>query len=180
MQVQNQKVERAHRALAAYLRPKLRRGTNIEFTSAFVGSDDRNIAQRIPAIVADVMRLTHNELAQDADVAVASEKMRKAIDDQTCEVDESVVNKLMALLEHKLLPTELMAVREILTQQGKPSAFDPGGSVAEDAALGFNQRFPHASKIKIEPTCAPEPQRQTPSADPDAFAKRFPNAMRIG
>lgn len=101
------------------------------------------------------------------------------------EFDESVVDKVLALLEHKLLPTEPAAVRQILMQpaKGKSCQYDPGAMTAEDARLAFDsfaKRFPDVAKIRIESTMTPAPTRQTQqSASPSDYFRRFPDARRI-
>jgi hypothetical protein len=188
MRIQNTKTERAFRTLNAYLRPKLRRAANIEFTSAFVGANDSNIARRIPQIVEDVMLLTHGELAMDADASALHKRMRAAIDDDGTpapEAGDDIVDEVLELLAHKLLPHELAAVRQILTQQRTPSRKGAAtqrndlGDVAEDIAA-FDSRWPAAKRIAVEPVCRSERQPQPAPGNYSDFAKRFPSAARIG
>jgi hypothetical protein len=190
MRIQNTKTERAFRTLNAYLRPKLRRAANIEFTSAFVGANDSNIARRIPQIVEDVMLLTHGELAMDADASALHRRMRAAIDDDgtpATETGDDVVDEVLELLAHKLLPHELAAVRQILTQRRTPSRKAAAtqrnvGDVAEDIATqaAFDHRFPSAARLSVEPVARPERQPQPASGNLADFYTRFPSTRRIG
>lgn len=184
--IRNTKTERVHRALAGYIRPKLKPGAAVEFTGAFAGVDDDNLMQHISHIAATAMRLTANQLAFDANPHELHKKMREAAvkNDDGTEIDENIVEKVLAMLEHKLLPSELMAVRELLISKPKgKSTFNPASLTAEDARnmqAAYDARFPSAAKIKIEPTMKPAPQRQTQQPSPSDYFKRFPDARRIG
>lgn len=182
----NRKTERAHRALSAYLRPKLRRGADVEFVSAFVDANDENIRRRIPEIIENVMRLTHGELAYDANPDDLHKRMRAAIDDEDQEkgnvMDDDVIRRVLQLLQSRITPSELAAVYKILTTPEPKPKPKPTGSLrmtAEDARLGYDARFPSASRIGIEPACRAEPQRQMRS-NPAGYFERFPDARRIG
>ncbi|MBG0800785.1 hypothetical protein IYW40_04660 [Methylocystis sp. H4A] len=184
--IRNTKTERVHRAIAKYIRPKLRPGADVEFTPAFAGIDDDNVMQHISHIAAAAMRLTVNQLAFDASPHELHKKMREAAvepDGTKSGVDDDIVTKVLLALEHLLLPSELLAVRQILTAKSKrKSDYDPASLTAEDARLAldsYTKRFPDAAKIRVEPTCAPAPQRHAASSASDYF-KRFPSAQRIG
>lgn len=185
--IRNHRTERVHRALAGYIRPKLRKGVSFDATPAFVGIDDSNLMDHISHIAAAAMRLTANQLAFDANPHELHKKMREAAvkNDDGTEIDEDIVNKVLALLEMRLTPTELQAVKQILVTPSKgKSAFNPGDVEAEDSRLAFDafaKRFPNAAKIRVEPTMkpAPAPQQATP-ANPSSYFERFPDARRIG
>jgi hypothetical protein len=185
--VRNKKVERVHRALSSYLRPRLRKGVDIEFTSAFVGADDENIDRRIPAIIADVMALTASELAMDASEKDLFARMHAAIADEgetNVSMPEEIVKRILTFLQPKLTPDELRHVFELLMRQPQKALHDDGTikpDVAEDAAArtAFAKRFPSAARIRIEPDIKPETSRHATS-DPAAFFKRYPGAARIG
>jgi hypothetical protein len=186
--INNRRVEKAHRALSAYLRPRLRKGVDVEFTSAFVGADDENIDARLPAIIDEVARLTHGELAMDASEKDLFARMHAAIADEgttNMSMPDEIVKKVLTFLQPKLTPDELRHVFELLMRE-LPKALHDDGTIkldtAEDArnAQGaFDQRYPSAKRIRIEPDIKPEqPRHATP--DPAGFFARFPNARRIG
>jgi hypothetical protein len=208
--IRNQKVENAHRALRQFLTPKLRPGFALDCTPFFIGCDDGNIADKLDDVVGAVCRATSGDLTCDVAVPELKRKMKAAVDEPEAKtetkakseappVDESVVNRVLALLEMKLLPTELAAVRQILTEPSKKQR----AIVRSEKDLGEDQmtikhvqpskktvddyasRFPNAMKIKREPSYAPVPApmlavdgKQT-APDPAGYASRFPSAMRI-
>ncbi len=187
--VRNQKTEKAHRALSQFLRPRLRPGAAIEFTPLFVGVNDQNIAARLDDIVGGAVRMTCGDLTCDVAVPALRAKLKEAVEttpdgtktETSNGIDQSIIDRILALLEMKLLPTELAAVRQILTE---PSRKQRGPlrnpeEIGEDAQIAFDRRFPGAKRIKIEPSFAPAPQQHAASSVSD-YARRFPNAMRIG
>lgn len=192
--VRNQRTERVHRALRQFLTPKLRPGADVEFTPLFYGVDDTNIAARIDDVIGGAIRLTAGDLVYDASTPALRAKLKEAVDEpqpdgtsKGGEVDQSIIDRVLQLLEMRLTPTELQAVKAILMQPAKgKSAYDPGATTAEDAknaqlALdAYAGRFPNAAKIRVEPSTAPAPQRQTATPDVAGYYSRFPNAQRIG
>ncbi|HEY8124195.1 MAG TPA: hypothetical protein VIF88_02075 [Methylocystis sp.] len=188
--IRNTQTEKVHRALSSYIRPRLKNNGAVDFTKLFCSLDDRNIVDHIDDILGGAIRLTAGELATDASPSELRDKMTEAAKpdgtkkaDNAGEVDEGVVAKVLMLLESRLTPSELMAVRDILRRPNKKkSAFDPSATTAEDAALAYDayaKRFPNGAKVRIEPVCAPEPQRAE-AIDPAGYFERFPNARRIG
>lgn len=188
--IRNQKTEKAHRAVSEYIRPKLRPGVAFDATPFFIGVDDRNIADKIDDIVGAACRTTSGDLVHDAVVPELKRKLNEAVNEpdgttvKGGEVDESIVDRILALLEHKLLPTELMAVRQILAQPSKKQRaasndLEEVGEDARNARVAYAARWPNAAKIKREPSYAPAPTQQTPP-DVAAYFARFPNAARIG
>lgn len=192
MQVRNQKVEKVHRALRDFLRPKLRPGFAFDATPFFIGIDDRNIADKLDDVVGAACRATSGDLAYDAVVPELRAKLKKAVQpDGTAksetpkgEVDPDIVDKVLTLLEARLTHSELMAVKQILLNPSKDkSSYDPGAMTAEDAKnakVAYDARFPGAARIRAEPAMTPAPQRQSPSTSPSDYFRRFPSAQRIG
>jgi hypothetical protein len=187
--VRNQKTKAVHRALSRYMRPKLRRGADIDFTPSFVGVDDSNIAQNLSHIAAAAMASAHDVMAFDANPHELNRKMREALhEDGTMKHDENddVVAKVLALLEGRLTPSELRAVHDILTRKtpSRKAAAPSRGleDVAEDAAarVAFDARFPSAARVPIEPVARPERQPQPSPGNYEGFFTRFPNARRVG
>ncbi len=184
--IRNQKTEQVHRALSRYLRPRLKNNAAVSFTQLFHNVDDRNIAAHVEDIIGGAIRLTCGALAYDASPTELRQKMKQAIEaDGTVskggEVDEDIVDRVLRLLESRLTPSELMAVRAILTKPPeKRGEINMVGEDARNARLTYDARFPNAARVKIEPTCAPAPQRQSPPANPATYFERFPNARRIG
>ncbi|MBG0796650.1 hypothetical protein IYX23_02925 [Methylocystis sp. L43] len=187
--IRNTKTEKAHRALRQFLTPKLRPGFALDCTPFFIGCDDGNIADRLDDVVGAVCRATSGDLTCDVAVPELKRKMKNAVEEDGTKnetsngVDQSVVDRVMALLEMKLLPTELAAVKQILTQPSKKqraasNSPEDIGEDAKNAKIAYAARFPSAARIKIEPVCTPEPQRQV-TPDIDGYARRFPGAMRI-
>jgi hypothetical protein len=83
--------------------------------------------------------------------------------------------RVLRLLEGRLLPSELLAVKDFLTQYDMREA-------AEDAAnarIAYDARWPDATRIAVEPVLAPERRREVAS-NPDGYFARFPDAQRIG
>lgn len=188
--VRNTKTEKAHRALSQFLRPKLRPGANIEFTPLFVGVNDQNVAGKIDDVIGGAIRLTCGDLTCDAVVPELRRKLKQAVDEpdgtiskEAPPVDEDIVDRVLRLLESRLTPSELQAVKAILTKPPKTKNYDPANLTAEDARnarLAYDARFPNAARVKIEPSTAPAPQRQTTTPNPASYFERFPNARRIG
>jgi hypothetical protein len=196
------KTERVRDTLEQYVRPRMRRGVDFNAAPLFVGVNDQNVAAHIDDILGGAIRLTTGDLAHDANVPELKRKLKQAIGDnseskpsttkrapnnsqapQESEF-EAKVAKVLALLEHKLLPTELMAVRELLLSPSTKSRHPDGTEAikpdyAEDARIAFNRRYPDAKRIVVEPNIKPETQPVTAS-DPSAFFARFPDAKRIG
>lgn len=188
------KVEKAHNVLAAYLAPRLQPGVKIDCRPFFVGVDDRNIAANLSSIVGAVCRATAGELAMDANVPELHKKMKQAVEDdgttttkEASGVDQSIIDKVMTLLEARLTHSELCAVKQILTakpkrQEGPARNPEEIGEDARNAQLALDAyaaRFPNAAKIRVEPSTAPAPQQHAASSASDYF-KRFPDARRIG
>ncbi|MBG0795858.1 hypothetical protein IYY11_21085 [Methylocystis sp. H62] len=188
MQVRNQKTEKVHRALRQFLAPKLRPGVHFDATPFLIGVHDGNLADRIDDVIGAVCRATSGDLVFDAVVPELRRNLKKAVDEpqpdgttKGGEVDEDIVAKVLALLEMRLTPSELSAVKTILmSKPSKGGRYDPGNDTAEDARIAYDQRWPDAARIRVEPSCTPAPQRQSPPASMSDYAKRFPNAMRIG
>ena len=183
----NTKTERTHDVLKQYLDPRLRSGVSINWRPFLIGCNDHNIVQRIDDIVGAVCRATAGDLAMDASAPELTRKLKEAVvepDGTTTKeappFDQSIVDRILALLEMKLLPTELAAVRQILTEP--PRRKTTVNMTAEDTklALDYAQRWPDAAKIRVEPAMTPAPQRQSPTANPAAYFERFPSARRIG
>ncbi|MGD9544332.1 MAG: hypothetical protein AB7F41_04885 [Methylocystis sp.] len=187
MQVQNRKTINAHRALSQYIRPRLIDNARADFTKLFHGLDDTNIGDHIEQLIGGVIRTTAGNLAYDASPTELRDKLKKVVDEpdgtaksEEPQVDENIVAHVLKLLEARLTMQELLAVKRILMSPPKRQSYDPGNQLSEDAAqVAYDARFPSAARIKIEPTCRPEPQRETQSS-PSDYAKRWPNAMRIG
>lgn len=186
--VRNSKTENVHRALARYIRPRLRRGADVEFTSCFAGIDDSNVEQHISQIAAAAMRMSAGSLVYDGNPHELHKAMRAATNDDgstkeaSSEVDENIIDRVLMLLESRLTPSELQAVRDILRKPAKKAGgLNLVGEDARNARLAFDayaKRFPSAARTRIEPALKPEqPPAAAASSD---YATRFPSAMRIG
>lgn len=188
--IRNSKTEKAHRVLRDFITPKLRPGFAFDATPFFFGIDDRNIADKIDDIVGAVARATSGDLVYDASTPELRRKLEAAVKEPDgtptkeapSEVDENIINRVLMLLEARLTPSELLAVKAILTQASKKQRGIVRGpeEIGEDARLAYDQRFPDAARLRVEPSCAPAPQRQAAAPDLSGYAARFPDAMRIG
>jgi hypothetical protein len=209
------KSQRALDVLERYIRPRMRRGVDFNARPLFYGIDDNNVARKLDDIIGGAIRLTTGDLALDANAPELKREMRKAIgeSDRTIvakssstkrapqnnpqepapDFEESKIEQVLELLQHRLLPGELAAVREMLLKPSRKSqARHPDGTeaikedYAEDAAarVAFEKRFPSAMRIVVEPTARPEtPRHASPAMDERSvsdFFKRFPGAARIG
>jgi hypothetical protein len=205
MTTASSKVAKAQDAIDQFLRPKLRRGFDFDPRPLFVGLNDRNVADHIDSIVGAVCRATSGDLASDAVVPELQRKLKEAVGDNTeskpstkrapnnpqapeqgSAFEEERIAMVLELLRHRLLPTELMAVRELLLSPSTKSLTrHPDGSTpikedyAEDARLAFDRRYPDAKRIVVEPNIRPE-QAPATASDPRAFFERYPGAARIG
>jgi hypothetical protein len=189
MYIRNTKTKAVHRALSGYLRPRLKDNRAVDFTPLFHNLHDGNIAGHVEDLIGGAIRLTAGALAYDASPTELRQTMKQALrhEDGTTMKNEDgdVVEKVLELLAHKLLPHELAAVRQILTQRRTPSrkaaaaSRDPEMDVAEDIAA-FDHRFPSAARLAVEPVARPERQPQPASEDYEGFYARFPSTRRIG
>jgi hypothetical protein len=201
------KSQRVRDTLERYIRPRLRRGVDFNAAPLFYGIDDNNVAGKLDDILGGAIRLTTGDLALDANAPQLKREMRKAIGEsdrtvaktkrapennpqeppQGSEFEEQKIAAVMELLRHRLLPHEMLAVRELLLKPSrKAHARHPDGTTpttpdhAEDAAAisAFAARFPSAMRIKVEPDVRPETPRHLQS-NAQEFFKRYPNAARI-
>lgn len=102
------------------------------------------------------------------------------------------ISRVLMLLEARLTPLELDAVKQILAARSMrpaeprdPEQIGEDGwprrrpRVAERAQLAFDQRYPEAARIGVEPDYA-APRRKASATALVGFNSRYPDARRIG
>jgi hypothetical protein len=206
--IANQRTERAHRALHEFLQPKLRPGFALDATPFLIGITDENIVAKIDDVVGAICRATSGDLVCDVSAPELKRKMKQAVEepDGTSketkgEIDQNIIDRILTLLECRLTPSELMAVKSILMKPAKDQHQQRGAvrhpdELGEDVMTKYVQpskkdrddyasRFPGAMRIKREPACTPVPapmlavDGKQVTADPGAYFERFPSARRI-
>lgn len=126
--------DNCRRALAGYLRPRLRGFVDLD--PFFVGVTDANVRQRIPNIVGAAVRASTGRLAYDASVPELTRRLEAAVQPDAPQQANAgkKMQKILALLEGRLTSQELSAVFDILAAPDDAARQPPdtGGQMGED------------------------------------------------